>query len=522
MATDRGAVPRVRLSSGIESLTSQVGDDLASSSSLFRRAGLSFLGGTLAGLLGLALTLVIGRGYGPVGSGVFFATVAVVMVLSNSCELGVDTGFVWFLPRLRHTGRADQQVAALRIGLIPVAAAAVGAAVTLWLVAYPLGSVMGSADDFAPALRIGATAVIGGTLATVFVSATRGFGRLAPFVTLQNIALPGIRVITASACVAMGASVSAALIGWAASWWIIAVLAAWLVFRFARPHHLRPHSGRDKGLAHEFWAFSAPRALAGIVEIALVWLDVILVSILIGPAEAGIYAVASRFVTTGTLGENALRIALAPRFSALFAVGNTLAVIRLMRGSTPLMVAFSWPIFLVAGVYASDLMSVFGTGFDSGAPALRILCLAMLVVALLGPIQPVLLMSGRTSHQLLNKSLALAVQVIADLILIPRLGIAGAALAWTLAVFVDNGLAAIQLWRTGGVRVDGAAGLLGAVLVTVGAVTTFAGVWAIGLTGIGALLASACGTGAWVLLLLIIPRSPISLSRGLKGDDTHA
>lgn len=497
----------------------ELGDDAATTQGLLRRGGVSFVGGVTAGVLGLALAIVVGRGYGPEGSGVFFSVVAVTMVASNAVELGADTAFVWALPRLRATGRADRQRQMIRIGLIPVVLASVVAAAALWLASGWLAGVMGGGADTAAGLQWAAVAVLLGTLATVAISITRGLGLIAPLVLMQNGLLPLLRVGGVGLSVILGASVVTAIAAWSLAWAVVGVTALVLVASLVRrtPLPLSPPSRViDRALRTEFWGFAVPRALAAIVEIALVWLDVILVTILIGPAQAGIYAVASRFVTTGALGETALRIALAPRFSALFAADDHQGAQRLLRDATPLMVALTWPIFLVALVQAVPLLSIFGFGFDAGAPALQVLCVAMLGVAVLGPVQSVLLMSGNTRLQLLNKSAALAVMVGLNLALVPTWGIVGSAVAWAAAVVVDNGLAAGQLWHLEEVRVGLREALTAALLVGVGSAVPLIAVTSIGLSGMAGLIVSAVGVGLWVLVLLGWRTSPMALTR--KGN----
>ncbi len=488
-----------------------LGDDRAGTRSLLRRGGVSFLGGATAGALGLVLAVVVGRGYGPTGSGVFFSVVAVVMVLSNTVELGADTAFVWILPRLRADGRADQQRPAVRVGAGPVVVAAGATAVALWLAAAPLAALLGGGAETATGLRWGAVAVFTGTAATVAVAITRGLGALAPLVALQNVVLPSLRLAGVGLCVMAAAAVTAALAAWSLAWAGTAVAAAAATLVLLRR---TPGAGpAEAGLRREFWGFAIPRAGAAVVEIALVWFDVILVTILLGPTEAGIYAVASRFVTAGALGENALRVALAPRFSALFAVADRGAAETLLRAAAPLMVALTWPVFLVAAVQAPALLEVFGPGFSSGSAALRVLCAAMLGVSLFGPVQAVLLMSGNTRRQLGNKTAALAAMVVLDLALVPSLGIVGAALGWAVALALDTGLAAGQLHRDQHVRIGLRSGLEAAALVSVGAGVVLGLIALVGPPGGAALLLSAVLVGLWTVALLLVPRSPIALTR---------
>jgi O-antigen/teichoic acid export membrane protein len=61
-------------------------------------------------------------------------------------------------------------------------------------------------------------------------------------------------------------------------------------------------------------------------------------------------------------------------------------------------------------------------------------------------------MGGKSSWNLFNTAAALTSNVVLNLVLIPRYGIAGAAIAWTASIVVDNSLALAQTWRLMGMR----------------------------------------------------------------------
>ena len=67
-----------------------------------------------------------------------------------------------------------------------------------------------------------------------------------------------------------------------------------------------------------------------------------------------------------------------------------------------------------------------------------ILCGAMLVATACGPVDSMLLMAGRSVLSLINTGLALATNVALDLVLVPELGVTGAALGWAAGIFVNN------------------------------------------------------------------------------------
>jgi O-antigen/teichoic acid export membrane protein len=83
-------------------------------------------------------------------------------------------------------------------------------------------------------------------------------------------------------------------------------------------------------------------------------------------------------------------------------------------------------------------MGVFGSGYSSGWPVVLTLCLCMLPASAVGLVDVVLVMAGRTSWNLLNTLGALVINVVLDLLLIPHLGLEGAAIGWGAAVLATN------------------------------------------------------------------------------------
>ena len=73
-------------------------------------------------------------------------------------------------------------------------------------------------------------------------------------------------------------------------------------------------------------------------------------------------------------------------------------------------------------------------------------------------------MAGRTSWTLANSLVALAVMVVVDLLLLPRLGILGAGIGWAAAIVTNNAVPLTQLWRSMGLHPFGRATLRAAAL----------------------------------------------------------
>jgi O-antigen/teichoic acid export membrane protein len=62
-----------------------------------------------------------------------------------------------------------------------------------------------------------------------------------------------------------------------------------------------------------------------------------------------------------------------------------------------------------------------------------------------GPCSVVLVMAGKSSWSLLNSTVALAINVVLNVLLIPDLGMTGAGISWGVAMIVNNVAAIVQV-----------------------------------------------------------------------------
>lgn len=442
------------LSEGSRQATTRTG-------TVIRGGALSLAGGIIAGLGGFLLTLVVARGLGPTRTGVFFVSLGLFTILSNTLELGADTGLVRMIPRLITLNRSRELRRTVALAVVPVIVGGAVAAVLVSVYAPTLARVFmeqGSTVLGSSFLRTIAPYLAVAPVATVLIAGTRGFGSVIPFVSIQSIALPLTRPLVIFVLVVAGVATDHRVANaWGVPWAIAALVAAMVILgqlRRATDGHLDSDPARPvRVVAGDFWSFASARAFAGAAEVTLIWLDVLLVGWLVGPLQAGIYATASRFVTTGTLALQASRIAISPRLSQLLTADQKQAAERLYNGSTRAVVASSWPLYIGLACFAPLILRLFGHGFTHGATALTILSLAMLVDMATGNIATVLLMAGSSRWNLLNASTGLTIDVVVDLILIPHHGATGAAIGWATAIVTINVMACLEVHYLMGLQI---------------------------------------------------------------------
>jgi O-antigen/teichoic acid export membrane protein len=198
--------------------------------------------------------------------------------------------------------------------------------------------------------------------------------------------------------------------------------------------------------------------------------DVVLVSAWAGPGAAGVYGTLTRYITAGNFLIFSLGQAGAPGLRRALAGPDPAAAQRLLRQATGWMVLVAWPYLLLVAVKSDPLIRLLNPGFGHRGTALVVLAVFMLVSALAGPVDLALLMLGRSRSSLLAVAVALSVNIGLDWLLVPRLGLVGAALGWGLAVACQNGLATWLVHRSGRLGAVGRPALLAATGATLAVV----------------------------------------------------
>ena len=408
----------------------------------------NMVGGVSGALIGLVLAGLVGRQLGTEGAGTYFLVVAVFMIVSNIAELGADTGLVRFVSAARATGRLVDVPHLVRAALPPVLL--LGTAFVV-VVAGLVRTHPDAIDGLTPAFVVIAAALaVLSSLNTVMLSVSRGFGEVLTFPLLQNIALPVLRLVGVAVVLAAGGGVAAALTAWMVPVVVVLVLATAVALTLmtrqsgsVRPRPARASERRRVSL--EFWAFSAARGVSSAVEILLEWADVLLVGLLASPEEAGVYAVVTRCARASEVIHQAARIAIGPQIAAAMAKGAVAEAREIYGLVTAAMIWLGWPFFIVLAVFGDAVLSIFGPGFADGARSLAVLSLAMALATGAGTVQTILLMGGRSSWQLADKSAALLLNVALNIALIPRWGIEGAAIAWAITIVLDTAVVVYQV-----------------------------------------------------------------------------
>jgi O-antigen/teichoic acid export membrane protein len=257
-------------------------------SSLARGWLLNLLGVLSSGLFGFVFGIVVARGLGAAGAGIFFTAVALFTIASGSAQFGAGTGLIRSIARFRALGQAQSIRPTLAAALVPTLVIGVLLGAALFAVADDM---VGLVLDGPPAetagryLRAFAPFLPLAVASTALLGATRGFGTMVPFVAIEHLGKSILRPALALIVFAGGLGSLALAFAWAIphALGFAAASVALMVLIRRTPSATEGAYRPTADVVRDFWSFAAPRGVAGVFQITLLWLDTILVAALASP-----------------------------------------------------------------------------------------------------------------------------------------------------------------------------------------------------------------------------------------------
>ena len=437
------------------------------------RQGLIVLWTTGASLvLTTASTFVLSRLLGPTGLGQFRLGSVVVQLLTTFCLLGLDSGLSRYLPVLEARGGNGSRNLLARSSRV-VIAISLALSLALFLGEPALGTYYFHSPGMTNVMRVFSLQVPVLVLFRFLAGAVKAAKRVDLASKITNILSPAIFLVF----VAMIGFTYPGLYGTIAARilaQLVAVLCL-LLFVMRRFPKVPTTEPAENSLFRDYLRLSVPLFFIGIGYQLLSQMDTIMLGHFASERDVGIYSVALKVSSFVAIGLGTLIPIVTPLFSQFSATRDNALTEALFTTVTKWACYSALSIFSCIAIFRVEILHLFGKGFTVGATVLLILATGQLVNAATGPTGALLTMTGKQKWELGNTMSMIAFNFLLNLVLIPRMGLLGAAIATALSIATINGLKLVQVYTLlglqaynlrylKGVLAIGGAGLIGYLL----------------------------------------------------------
>ncbi len=181
-------------------------------------------------------------------------------------------------------------------------------------------------------------------------------------------------------------------------------------------------------------------------------LDIVMVGWMEGQAAAGLYDVATKGSDLVSFALLAINQAVGPTFASLLAEGKLASLQRIITKQTRITMLLGLGVGLGMVLLSGVFLALFGPAFAPARAALIILVAAQVYNAAVGPVGLLLIMAHKEAWSAVGFLAAAVLNGILNLLLIPRLGIDGAAIATLVSTIAWNTAFMVFVYRAIGIR----------------------------------------------------------------------
>lgn len=390
-----------------------------------------------AAIASFIATVILARTSGPEIVGHYALAAATANLLSLFAVFGLDRIITREVGGDLRVGLGDQARATLygTVRFVLMVSAAVTAAYLAVMLFTTAADRLG-ADRLA--MAVAAAGVLVWPVLRISYGALRGAGH--PIVGQIVESLPTYLFTAAIVTVALigepiGAALATALF---LGMQFIVTSGAWLYLdRRARRWSTRSDVTADApppAVPIRYWVVGLPLMVMVFVQTASEWLLLAQISGTVSAADTGAYRAAFQVITIASLVIATSESFVSGPIAGDFRIGRADLAWGHHRRATILMLAIASPFLLGAMIFPEFIiLTIFGPQFVVAATPLAIMAIGQLLNVMRGPIGAIIIMSGNERVQLLITFASFAILLACSLTLIPRLGLNGAAIAYSAA-----------------------------------------------------------------------------------------
>ena len=407
-------------------------------------AGFIAAGQMFAFAIRFVMAVLLARELGRHDYGLYILAVSVAASASSLASLGLDAAMERYVAvQVRRTDDAGTR-GTVQIGVIGTVLSSFAIGIAVLVFAEPLATGLFDEPDLIPLLRLAGIVAPVVATSTLLVATIRGFKRMDLSSLTENIVQPFSRLILLLIAILIGISAFRAEVVFGLSYLLATILALRLLSR-RLPGWTRLGSARRD--TKEIAAFSFPFWFSGLMRMLRTRLQPLLLGIFGSVANVGVFSVVTSANMLGRVANASIRTASRPTLAELHDAGDVRELGRLYATTTRWTLAANLPVFIAMLLVPTSLLGIFGEGFaDDGLTPLVIVACAEVVNAATGMCGPIIAMSAFNRMKLFNSFAWMAVSVGANVLLIPKWGIIGAAIAILVATSFINLIRVIELW----------------------------------------------------------------------------
>ena len=227
---------------------------------------------------------------------------------------------------------------------------------------------------------------------------------------------------------------------------ILSIISTIFIYKLLEKKKDKEFNGfEDISLKYIFYK-SYPFAISSMAIFLLSTFDVVFLKKYFGDSTVAFYSVAIKLMTILSMVINVVNITVSAKIAELFSLKNKKELIKIIKNSSRLIFILTLPMSLIICIFSEKILTFFGPQYIVAKQALIILIFGQCINSLFGVAPIYLNMTGRQYLFQFILIFAVFANLVLNSILVPKYGIEGAAISFSISMFLWNLLSSVYIY----------------------------------------------------------------------------
>lgn len=418
--------------------------------SIFKGGSIVFLGLVLSKLFSLVFRVLVGRYLGPTEYGIITLMTAVFSTAAGLSTLGLPLGVQKYVSEYRGEGSPRKIRGTIQAGLsiVTISSTIIGGAIIL-LAPWLAVNIFGEPQAVLPLRMVGLIIPLR-AWHDILTNITDAFEKMQYEVYSERIYSSIVKVSLTIILVSLGFNYIGAAFGYA----FALGSTVFISFYFTNKTFsgILDYTAPAERNYKELFSHSWPLFAGSLIGILTGNIDSFTIQYFIGSESLGIYQAAFPFAILLLVGKDMFSSIFLSNASKIVSNDESAEIIELYTTLTKWISLVSVPMFLILFVFPKPVLSIFGPEYHSATTTLRILSLGFLASAVVGPANNMYQAVEKTKLNLYTSIATGLFNLLLNLLLVPRYGIVGAALATSTTFIIVGTIHLLLINKIAGVK----------------------------------------------------------------------
>ena len=404
---------------------------------LIKGGGVSFFLRFFGLVLGYALTLLIANLFGADGLGDYVLAITVLRLFTLLAKAGLDTTAIRFIASYASKEKWSSIISLSRRNAIILSFTSIIGSLAMYFLADELADLINISSEY---IKINAFFVLPMTFFMLHYQSLRGLKRIAEFSFFYRASQALFSIICIIIIYQFNQESIVPIYAYLLSLIVVSIFS-FLSFHYWLKRKTKGKKSAEKEIIGyaKLLKISIPLMFAQSVQFIMAWTDKLMLgaidtpNVLLGlttnASEVGIYHTAFKLSMFASVSLMAINSIASPKFAELFSNNNIQGLKKVVHQSTKIIFWTSVPLVILFFLFPEFLLGLFGEEFKIGVMAFICLSFGRLISSFCGSVGNLLQMTGCQNIYASILIYAAMLNIVLNLILIPKFGINGAAIA---------------------------------------------------------------------------------------------